>query len=249
VYRKSRIPLGLVASLVLAGMLAACDEGSNGDGGSNGDETGSAAGSTPAGGTPSLAADTFPSPITSPDLSDANVVALLDHANEADSSAGALASKKATNEQVKKFARMMMADHHRLRQQGADLARKLDLTPMRPADDPITPLAHREMDALEAAEKGLDFDRTYIQQEIAAHQVVLDLTDEAQEAAGNAELRAVIEQSRPVIENHLEQAQAIEKELGLGEAKLSSPPPPPAPALAPSAPSRGAAATPRRYSS
>jgi putative membrane protein len=208
VYRKSRIPLSFVASLLLAGMLAACDEGSNGD------ETGSAAGSAPAGGTPSFAADTIPSPITSPDLSDANIVVLLDHANEADSSAGALASKKATNEQVKKFARMMMADHHRLRQQGADLAKKLGVTPQRPADDPITPLAHQEMDALKAAEKGLDFDRTYIQQEIAAHQVVLDLADEAQEAAGNAELEALIEQARSLIENHLKQAQAIEKELG-----------------------------------
>jgi putative membrane protein len=208
VYRKSRIPLSFVASLLLAGMLAACDEGSNGD------ETGSAAGSAPAGGTPSFAADTIPSPITSPDLSDANIVVLLDHANEADSSAGALASKKATNEQVKKFARMMMADHHRLRQQGADLAKKLGVTPQRPADDPITPLAHQEMDALKAAEKGLDFDRTYIQQEIAAHQVVLDLADEAQEAAGNAELKALIEQARSLIENHLKQARAIEKELG-----------------------------------
>jgi putative membrane protein len=195
-------------SLLLAALLAACDEGSNGD------ETGSAAGSAPAASTPSLAADTIPSPLTSPDLSDANVVALLDHANEADSSAGALASKKATNERVKKFTQMMMVDHHRLRQQGADLAKKLGVTPLRPAEDPIARLAHQEMDALEATEKGLAFDRTYIQQEIAAHQMVLDLADELQEAAGNAELKALIEKARPLIENHLKQAQAIEKELG-----------------------------------
>jgi len=205
-YRRSRTPLSFAAGLLLAGMLTACDDQSNGD------ETASAAGA-PAGGSPSFAADTIPSPITSPDLSDANIVALLDHANEADSSAGALASKKATNEQVKKFARMMMADHHRLRRQGVDLARKLGVTPQRPADDPIAPLAQREIDALEAAEKGLDFDRIYIRQEIEAHQTVLALADETHEAAGNAELRALIEETRPLIETHLARAQAIEKEL------------------------------------
>ncbi len=62
--------------------------------------------------------------------------------------------------------------------------------------------------------KGTDFDRTYIQQEITAHQAVLDLANQAHEAAGNAELKDLIEQARPLIENHLKQAQAIEKELG-----------------------------------
>jgi putative membrane protein len=208
IYRSARISLGVVASLLLAGMLTACDDQATGD------ETGSAAGSAPAVGTPSFAADTIPSPVISPDVSDANILALLDHANEADSSAGALASRKATSERVRKFARMMMADHHRLRQQGIDLARKLEVTPQRPADDPIMPLANQEMDALERAEKGLDFDRTYIRQEIETHQAVLDLAGETREAAGNAELRALIEQVRPLIESHLKQAQAIEKELG-----------------------------------
>jgi putative membrane protein len=185
------IPPSFAASLLLAGMLGACD------------------------GQPraSIEADTIPTPITSPDLSDANIVALLDHANEADSSAGEFASRKATATEVKKFARMMMADHHRLRKRGADLARKLGVTAQAPADDPITPLARREMALLQATEKGLDFDRTYIEQEILVHGMLLDLVDEVHEAAGNAELEALIEQARPLIETHLEQAQAIATEL------------------------------------
>jgi putative membrane protein len=207
-HRDSGISLSFAASLVLAGMLAACDDGSNGG------ETGSAAASVGVGETISIAADTTPSPMTSPDLSDANIVALFDHAHDADSSAGALAARKATNPQVKQFARMMMADHHRLRKQGADLAKKLDVTPLPTPDDPITPLAHQEMDALETAEGGLDFDRTYIRYEIAVHQTVLDLADQAHEVAGNGELKALIEQARPLFESHLKQAQALEQELG-----------------------------------
>jgi putative membrane protein len=207
-HRHSMTPLSLAASLLLAGMFSACGDRSNRD------ETGSGTGSASEGDTTAVATDTLAEPRTSPDLSDANIVALLDHANEADSSAGALASKNATNAQVKKFAKMMMADHHQLRKQGADLAKKLNLTPEPPAEDPVTPLAQQEMEALQAAEKGLDFDRTYIQQEITAHRAVLDLADQAHDSADNAELKALIEQARPLIENHLKQAQAIEKELG-----------------------------------
>jgi len=206
-YRHSTIPLSFAASLLLAGMLSACNDRTSRD------ETG-AAGSASAGDTAAMAADTAPRPTTPADLSDANIVALLDHANEADSAAGAVAAKKATNPKVKQFAKMMMADHHRLRQQGADLAKKLGVTPQPPAEDPITPLAQQETAALQAAEKGPDFDRTYIQQEITAHQAVLDLAKQAHESADNPELKALIEQASPLIENHLKQAQAIEKELG-----------------------------------
>jgi putative membrane protein len=207
-YRHSMTPLSFAASLLLAGMFSACGDRSNRD------ETGSGTGSASVGDTTAVATDTLAEPRTPPDLSDANIVALLDHANEADSSAGALASKNATNAQVKKFAKMMMADHHQLRKQGADLAKKLNLTPEPPAEDPVTTLAQQEMEALQAAGKGLDFDRTYIQQEITAHRAVLDLADQAHDSADNAELKALIEQARPLIESHLKQSQALEQELG-----------------------------------
>jgi predicted outer membrane protein len=78
----------------------------------------------------------------------------------------------------------------------------------------VTALEQQETQALQAAAKGPDFDRTYIQQEIAAHQAVLDLANQAHGAADAPELKTMIEQSRPLIEAHLKQAQDIEKELG-----------------------------------
>jgi putative membrane protein len=125
--------------------------------------------------------------------------------------AGALAAKKATNAEVKQFARLMMSEHHALRQQGADLAKKLNVTPEPPADDPVTALAEKETQALQSAPKGAEFDRTYIDQEIAAHQAVLDLVTKAHDQADNAELKALIVKARPVIQKHLDQAQQIQK--------------------------------------
>lgn len=151
-------------------------------------------------------------------LSDANIVALLDEANMADSASGAYALKKATNPEVKAFAKMMMGEHHALRLQGQQLAKRLNVTPELPSSDPLKPAAQSEMTALQGAAKGATFDRTYIQQEIGIHKAVLDLAAKAHDAAQNADLKKLIEQAKPVIEKHLNRAETIQKKLGTPSA-------------------------------
>ncbi len=195
-------------ALVLVTLLSACGDRDSGDRASGAGDA-----SVPSD-TVAMAADSVAQ--TGQDLTDANIVALLDHANAADSSAGALAVTKATNPKVKQFAKRMMSEHHALRKQGQDLATKLGVTPEPPADDPVTAMASAETEALKAAPKGPEFDRIYIQQEIAAHEAVLDLAGKGHDGADNAELKALIEKAGPVIEKHLKQAQDIEKSLSTG---------------------------------
>ena len=147
-------------------------------------------------------------------LSDANIVALLDEANMADSASGAYAVTKATNPDVKAFAKLMMGEHHALRAQGQQLAQRLGVTPQLPAEDPLKPAAQSEMTALKGAAKGAAFDRTYIEQEIGIHQAVLDLAGKAHDVAQNEELKKLIEQAGPVIQKHLDHAEQIQKKLG-----------------------------------
>jgi putative membrane protein len=151
-------------------------------------------------------------------LSDANIVALLDEANMADSASGAFAVTKATNADVKAFAKMMMGEHHALRVQGQQLAKRLNLTPQLPASDPLKPAAQSEMAALKSAAKGKAFDQTYIEQEIGIHKAVLDLAGKAHDQTQNADLKKLIEQAKPVIEKHLNRAEAIQKKLGTPSA-------------------------------
>lgn len=147
-------------------------------------------------------------------LADANIVALLDEANMADSTAGALALKKATNPEVKSFAKLMMGEHHALRLQGQQLAKRLNVTPQPPANDPVKALASQEMAALQSTPKGPEFDRVYMQNEVVAHRAVLDLAKKAHDQAQNEELKKLIEQAQPVIERHLQMAEDIQKKLG-----------------------------------
>jgi putative membrane protein len=156
---------------------------------------------------------TSPSP-ASVSLSDANIVYLLDEANMADSAAGAYALTKATSPEVKAYARLMMGEHHALRAQGRQLAQRLGVTPERPAVDPVQVAAQTEMAALAGATRMSGFDRTYIDQEIQVHRRVLDLAGKAHAAASSPELKQLIQQATPVIEKHLNRAEAIQKKVG-----------------------------------
>jgi putative membrane protein len=147
-------------------------------------------------------------------LTEPNIVALLDEANQADSAAGAYALTKATDPEVKAFAKLMMGEHHALRAQGQQLAQKLNVTPQPPANDPVQAAAQSEMAALRAAPKGPQFDQIYIEQEVAIHKAVLDLAEKAHGAAQNQELKALIEKAKPVLEKHRDRAEEIQKKLG-----------------------------------
>jgi putative membrane protein len=152
--------------------------------------------------------------LPAPALTDANIAALLDEANMADSAAGKIASTKGTNPDVKAYGVMMMNDHHALRKAGQDLVAKLGVTPTPPAGDSLPAKAAMIADSLNAIPKGAAFDKWYIDNEVAVHQMVLGLIDSALGAAQNAELRDLLTKARPNIETHLKRAQEIQTKLG-----------------------------------
>jgi putative membrane protein len=145
--------------------------------------------------------------------SDANIAALLDEANAADSAAGALAAAKGTSSAVRDFGRRMTRDHHTLRAQGEALAKKLKITPTPPADDNLVADAQKNMDNLNSTAKGKDFDKAYIDSQVDAHKKVLDLATKAMDQAQNTELKNLIQKAAPVIKGHLDLAESIQKNL------------------------------------
>lgn len=191
---------------VMAGALAlavACSKGEN-----------QAAESTGAAGNTTAAVAAGTSTAAAPQLNDANIAALLDEANAGDSAAGSVAEKKGTNAQVKEFGRTMVRDHHMLRKQGQDLAKKLNLTPQPPANDTLPNSAKAWGDSLNAMPKGASWDKAYIDHEVAAHQAVLQLLQTASGAAQNAQLKDLIQKATPTIQGHLAKAKDIQQKLG-----------------------------------
>jgi len=154
------------------------------------------------------AADSTASSTTTGDTS-----AMSTGAASSTSTAGAVAATKGTAAAVRDFARRMMRDHHQLRAQGAALAKKLNVTPAAPSDDPVPGMAQDETNTLNSTAKGKDFDKAYIDAEVNAHKAVLDLATKAAAATQNAELKNLIQKAAPVIQGHLDKAESIQKTL------------------------------------
>jgi len=200
----TRSKVAVLAVTVLA--VAGCSKKEN-----YGADTTAAASSTVTGDTSTNAA--APAPAPSGTWTDANIVALLDEANMADSSAGSIAATKGTASEVREFARRMMRDHHQLRTQGAALAKKLNVTPAAPSNDPVMPMAQDETNTLNSTAKGKDFDKAYIDAEVNVHKAVLDLATKAAGQTQTAELKNLIQKAAPVIQGHLVKAESIQKTL------------------------------------
>jgi putative membrane protein len=192
-----------VAALSAAALLAACSKGeSSADSARVADSTAAATAAAPP-----------PAP-AAPALTDPNIAAILDNANATDSSAGAIAATKATNAEVRTFARNMMRDHHALRKAGEDLVKKLNVTPALPAGDNSQAVATAWNDSLRALPKGAAFDKAYIDHEVTYHEAVLATAQSALGAAQNAELKNLIQKAAPNIQAHLEHARSIQAKLG-----------------------------------
>ena len=207
-----KLGIGSLSLLVVAGLTVACSKSDN----TAGTDTGAAAASGMAATAgSSAAAKATPAGSTSaPALTDANIAWILDQANMSDSARGKLAETKGTSTDVKNFGKLMAGEHHALRAEGQALVKKLGVTPTAPAGDSSEAQAKAEMDSLNAMPKGAAWDKAYIGYEVGYHQAVINTATKALDIAQNDSLKALIKKAAPVLQHHLERAQAIQKQLG-----------------------------------
>ena len=149
-----------------------------------------------------------------PELNDAQIASIAVTANQIDVDYGKIALKKAKNADAKKFAQTMVDDHTAIIKKAVALAQKLGVTP---EDNPTT------QSLLTGAEKiktdlnskdGKDFDKAYIDNEVAYHDAVLStVKDVLIPQTQNAELKELLQGAVPLFEHHLEMAKAAQSKL------------------------------------
>ena len=148
-----------------------------------------------------------PAPARAIALDDPTIVAIFDAANTWDIETGALAEKKGTTKEIRDFGAMLVHDHPMVRQQGRDLAKKLGVHPTRPKDFAMVKDHEQAMKTLRAA-KGKDFDRAFLQNEVAFHKAVIDaLTQTLLPAIQNQELKNLVTRVAPAFQAHMTAAQ------------------------------------------
>jgi putative membrane protein len=119
---------------------------------------------------------------------------------------GELAQAKAGSEEVKRFGQRMVEDHGKANQELAQLATaRGTLPPQQP------PEAARLVAETMSAYEGQEFDEVYVAQQVGAHELALALFQHAAAHAETPELRDFATKHAPVIQEHLTEAQALQK--------------------------------------
>jgi putative membrane protein len=129
-------------------------------------------------------------------------------ANRAEIEAGKLAVGKARNAAVGQFARRMTDNHTQANNRLTELAKGRNITL------PDTPNAEKQM-MQERLRKssGADFDISYIQGQITSHQKAATLLEWEIDSGENNQIKQFASQMLPVVFQHLQMAQGIQKQL------------------------------------
>jgi len=146
---------------------------------------------------------------------DAQIAHIVVTANQVDIDAGKLAESKSKNAEVKAFGKQMVTDHSGVNKQATALVKKLGV---KPEDNPTSEsLKKGGADNVKHLKtlKGAQFDKEYVDHEVAYHEQVLDAIDKVLiPNAKNAELKGLIEKVRPAFVAHLDHAKMLQSKLG-----------------------------------
>jgi len=147
-------------------------------------------------------------------LTDANIAALVDEVNAADSTLAAAALRKLTNPGARRFAKLMIGEHHGLHVKGIQVEKAQKITPELPATDPFKPAVAAEQSALGPIAKGAAYDSAYIANEVGIHQAVLEW--QGKNTPQNAALQDYVKSAKAVYQKHLDNGLDVQTKLGGG---------------------------------
>jgi putative membrane protein len=153
--------------------------------------------------------------IGGPEYSSAELVGFVNAYNDAEIEIGEMAQTKATDPQVRDFARRIVGEHRALRTEVTNSAQRLNLAPTMPTDDENLRVDHQSgMRDLTARARGREFDEAFLEHEIKMHKKVLDEVEDALQRNRNPELRPLLEKARDGLRGHLRTAEELEKRFG-----------------------------------
>ncbi|GLC23963.1 DUF4142 domain-containing protein [Roseisolibacter agri] len=200
----------LLASLAATG----CGGNDRGDTASQGDTAAAAGEVSPGATTDSGAMVGAPAAGDMSSMSAPDMMALIGASNAAEIRSSQSAVEKATNRDVRAFARRMVDEHQAMQKQADELAVRINVTPGNPAPAvEKTRMSNEMSQQLSATAKGEAFDRQYMDGQVQAHQQTLAEL-QAMQNTSNADLRTLIQGAIPKVQAHLQDAQQLQGRLG-----------------------------------
>lgn len=144
-------------------------------------------------------------------LTDNEIAAIVDTANAGEIEAGNYAESHAKSDEVKNFAKHMVEDHTEMDKASKMMVGKLGLKPQENATSKmLKDDSDKSMQKLKQLQ-GAEFDKAYIDDQIHAHQTVLDTMDkELLPNAKHIELKHSLTNSRVKVAKHLDMAKKLQ---------------------------------------
>ena len=151
---------------------------------------------------------------STPQLTDPEIASVAVTANKIDVAYGEIALKKSKNEESKKFAQTMIADHNAIIDQAVALATKLGVTPKDNAVSKSLMTGADKMKKTLNSKSGKAFDKAYIDNEVSYHEAVIStIKDVLIPQTQNSELKDLLQNVMPLLEHHLEMAKMAQSKL------------------------------------
>lgn len=144
---------------------------------------------------------------------DADIVAYLVVADSGEIAVGKLAGDKATNAQVKAFAKRMVSEHQKLLDDVTKLAGTRNINLATAANDDIRELRDDSRNAigdLTNKAAGAEWDEDYVDKEVDIHQDVIDHVNDFSKATQDVQLRNMLQKALPVLQAHLKAAKDLQ---------------------------------------
>lgn len=116
-----------------------------------------------------------------------------------------MAIQHSQNPQVRAFARMLIADHTNLTNTSLAAAKGAGVMPPPPELSPMQKVMITQLIAATPA----NFDRTYLSQQVPAHQMALQMMQGYASSGDVPQLRQAASAAIPVVTGHLQQAQQL----------------------------------------
>lgn len=117
---------------------------------------------------------------------------------------GKLALTKATNEQLKEFAKMMVSDHGKANEELMLIAKKKNITLPAAVDEDH----QKKMNELDK-KSGKDFDKAYAEAMVDGHKKTLKLMQDEAKDGKDADIKAFASKTTPVVQTHLDMINKI----------------------------------------
>jgi len=146
------------------------------------------------------------------ELSDGQILGVVDTANTSEIDQANVAITKAEADSVKEFAQMMIKDHTAAKERDRALAAGIGIS-VSALSAGIQKESNETMTLLMTVQPS-NFDRTYMQTQVRAHQKVLRTLDELVPQAASPQLKTLLTDMRATVERHLTTAEATLAALG-----------------------------------